>query len=76
MRIVNFRSDGRTDALLRELTADGTSVSDAIRQAIADSIRLRDRDRMRRESLEYAGDPEDLSESRAVRAEMDVLRAR
>jgi hypothetical protein len=73
--VVNFRTDDRSERALAELTADGSTVSDAIRQALVDAVRLRRRDQMRQESLEAAGDPADLAESRRVSAEMDDLRA-
>lgn len=60
---------------MAELTADGSTVSDAIRQALVDAVRLRRREQMRRESLEVSGDPADVAESRRVLAEMDELRA-
>lgn len=72
---MNFRTDEPSERALAELTADGATVSDAIRQALADAVRLRRREQMRRESVEAAGDPADLAESRQVRAEMDELRA-
>lgn len=75
MGVVNFRTDEPSERALAELTADGATVSDAIRQALADAVRLRRREQMRRESVEAAGDPADLAESRQVRAEMDELRA-
>jgi hypothetical protein len=34
MAVVNFRTDGPADRALAELTSDGSSVSDAIRQAL------------------------------------------
>lgn len=58
-----------------ELTADGATVSDAIRQAPVDAVRLRRGEQMRRESLEVASDPVDLAESRQVLAEMEERRA-
>ena len=75
MAVVNFRTDEPSERALAELTADGATVSDAIRQALADAVRLRRREQMRRESVEAAGDPADLAESRQVRAEMDELHA-
>ncbi len=75
MAVINFRTDERSEWALAELTADGASVSEAIRQALVDAVRLRRREQMRRESLEVFHDPEDLEESRRVRAEMDELRA-
>lgn len=75
MAVVNFRTDERSERALAELTAEGASVSEAVRQALVDAVRLRRREQMRRESLEAAADPADLAESRRVRAEMDELRA-
>lgn len=75
MPVVNFRTDGPAERALAELTADGSSVSDAIRQALVDAVRLRRREQMRRESLEAAYDPADLAETRQVLKEMDDLRA-
>lgn len=75
MAVVNFRTDGPAERALAELTADGSSVSDAIRQALVDAVRFRRREQMRRESLAAASDPSDLAESRQVRREMDELRA-
>lgn len=75
MAVVNFRTDDRTERALAELTADGSTVSDAIRQALVDAVRLRRREQMRQESLEVSGDPADLAESRQVLTEMDELRA-
>lgn len=75
MAVVNFRTDDQAERALAELTADGSTVSEAIRQALVDVVRLRRREQMRRESLEVSGDPADLAESRRVLAEMDELRA-
>jgi hypothetical protein len=75
MAVVNFRTDDRTDRALAELTADGSTVSDAIRQALVDAVRMRRREQMRREALEVSHSAEDLAESLAVRREMDELRA-
>ena len=76
MAVVNFRTDERSEHALAELTADGTTVSAAIRQALVDAVRLRRREQMRRESLEASADADDLAESRRVLEEMDELRAR
>lgn len=75
MTAVNFRTDERSERALAELTADGATVSDAIRHALVDAVRLRRGERMRRESLALASDPADLAESRQVLKEMDELRA-
>ena len=39
MAVVNFRTDERSEQALAELTADGSTVSDAIRQALVDAVR-------------------------------------
>lgn len=75
MAVVNFRTDDRADQALAELTADGSTVSEAIRQALVDAVRLRRREQMRRESMEASRSEQDLAESLAVRREMDELRA-
>lgn len=75
MATVNFRTDERSERALVELTSDGATVSDAIRQALVDAVRLRRREQMRFESREVAADPADLEESRRVRTEMDDVRA-
>lgn len=76
MAHVNFRTDDVADQALAELTADGTTPSQALRQALLDSVRLRRREQMRKESLEASADPADRDESRRVLAEMADLRAR
>ena len=75
MAVLNFRTDERSERALAELTADGTTISDAIRQALVDAVRLRRREQMRAESLELMNDEDDRAESRRVREEMDELRA-
>lgn len=73
---MNFRTDELSQRALDELTSDGTSTSAAIRQALLDSVRLRRREQMRRETLEIVDDPDDLAERNAILAHMDELRAR
>lgn len=73
--VLNFRTDERSERALAELTADGTTTSEAIRQALVDAVRLRRREQMRAESLELANDESDRAESRRVLADMDELRA-
>lgn len=75
MAVLNFRTDERSERALAELTADGSTTSDAIRQALVDAVRLRRREQMRSESLDVRDDPDDRDESRRVLAEMDTLRA-
>ena len=75
MRVVNFRTDERSERALAELMADGSSASDALRQALVDAVRLRRREQMRIESLALMNDDADRAESRKVLSEMDELRA-
>jgi len=75
MAVVNFRTDEPSERALAELTADGSTTSEAIRQALVDAVRFRRREQMRAESLEMMNDEDDRTESRDVLAEMDRLRA-
>jgi hypothetical protein len=75
MSVVNFRTDERSERALAELMADGSTASDAIRQALVDAVRLRRREQMRAESLVLMNDDADRAESRQVLLEMDELRA-
>jgi hypothetical protein len=75
MTVLNFRTDERSELALAELMADGATASDAIRQALVDSVRLRRRERMRAESEALRNDEADRAESRRVSADMDELRA-
>lgn len=76
MVVINFRTDERSQQALDELTADGSTVSTAIRQALVDAARLRRREKMRYESAALLDDDADRAESRAVLDAMDDLRAR
>ena len=73
--VLNFRTDERSEKALAELMSDGSSASEAIRQALVDAVRLRRREQMRAESRVLMHDDTDRAESRRVLAEMDELRA-
>jgi uncharacterized protein YoaH (UPF0181 family) len=75
MSVVNFRTDERSEKALAELMADGSSASDAIRQALVDAVCLRRREQMRLESLAVLNDEDDRAEMRRVIEAMDDLRA-
>ncbi len=75
MRVVNFRTDERSEQALAELMSDGTAASEAIRQALVDAVRLRRREQMRAESRALLNDEADIAESRRVLADMDEIRA-
>ncbi len=71
MPVLNFRTDACSEKALVELMADGSTASDAIRQALVDAVRLRRREQMRAESRALINDEADRAESRRVLAEMD-----
>ena len=75
MPVLNFRTDERSERALAELMAGGSTVSDAIRQALVDAVRFRRREQMRIESLALMNNEADRAESRQVLSEMDELRA-
>lgn len=75
MPVVNFRTDPRSADALSELMSDGSTASEAIRQALVDAVRLRRRELMRAESRALMDDVDDRAESRRVLSEMDELRA-
>lgn len=75
MTTITLRTDERVDKALADLTADGTSTSDAVRAAILDAARRRYYERMRTEAEALAADPDDLAEARAVMADMDEISA-
>ncbi|MPZ26407.1 MAG: ribbon-helix-helix protein, CopG family [Micromonosporaceae bacterium] len=75
MATLTVRTDEQTDRALRELTADGTSQSEVIRQAIYQAWRERQYARMEEESKRLLTDPEEQSEIRAIRADMDAVGA-
>jgi len=75
MSTITFRPDPETERALKELTADGRSVSAAIRGAILAAARVARYVRLRTGALALATDPDDVAEARAVLADMARLRA-
>jgi hypothetical protein len=75
VKVLNFRTDERSERALAELMSDGCTASEAIRQALVEAARLRRREQMRSESLALMNDVKDRAESKKVLAEMDELRA-
>ena len=59
MGIVNVRISGEAEQALAELTADGTSTSEAVRRALLDAVFLRRRRQMRAEAARALADPDD-----------------
>jgi hypothetical protein len=75
MTSITFRPDPESERALRELTADGTSASAAIRDALINAARARTQQRLRDEATALASDPDDMAEARRVLADMEPLRA-
>jgi Spy/CpxP family protein refolding chaperone len=74
--MVTFRADPEIEAALAELTAGGRSRTEVIKAAVIEAARAQRREELRAEAAALAADPEDVAEIRAVREEMDALRAR
>lgn len=72
---ITFRTDDATRLALDELTADGTPVSAAIRDAVVDAAARRARARLRAEAQSLADDPADREDAAAVLRDMETLRA-
>ena len=72
---ITFRPDEDAQRALDLLTADGTTVSTAVRSALIDAARVRARHRLRSEAEELAADAEDRAEAAQVLRDMETLRA-
>lgn len=59
MAIVNVRISGEAELALQELTADGTSTSDAVRKALLEAVALRRRRAMLDDARMAMADPAD-----------------
>lgn len=68
MGVVNVRISGEAERALAELTADGTSTSEAVRRALVDAVQLRRREEMLLDARRAMADPADRE---AVRRAMD-----
>ena len=75
MGSITFRPDPESERALNELTADGTSASAAIREALINAARARAQQRLRAEAMALAADPDDVAEMQRVQADMEPLRA-
>jgi hypothetical protein len=72
---ITFRPTAEDTANLAVLTADGASVTHAIRQALELAAHERHVADMRADAERLMANPEYIEEIRAVREEMDELRA-
>ncbi|WP_248961361.1 hypothetical protein [Sphaerisporangium perillae] len=70
MAVLTVQIDAKTEKALAELTADGRSATDVVREALLIANRLRRMEVARMEAQELANDPEDLEELRAVRHDL------
>ena len=74
-KMISFRPDEDTRVALAALTADGTSVSDAVRSALLESAVRRASDQLRSEARGLVADEADRAEAAAVLRDMEMLRA-
>lgn len=72
---ITIRTDDDVARALKILTADGTSVSAAIRAAVIQVAHDRGTSNLRAEAQALAGDEVDRAEMAAVLRDMDSLRA-
>lgn len=75
MSIITVRTDDETQRALDELTADGTTVSDAVRAALLDAATRHAKLRLRSEVASIAADPDDRREAAQVLRDMEILDA-
>jgi len=72
---ITFRPDEETRLALDELTADGTPVSAAVRDALVEAAARHARARLRAEVEALAEDPADRAEAAQVLRDLGELRA-
>lgn len=75
MPSITFRPDPESERALAELTADGSSTSAVIRDALVTAARRRADERLRQEAIALAADPDDVREAHQVLADLESLRA-
>ena len=75
MSTLTIRTDPEVERALEALTGEGQSRSEVARTAILEAERAHRRARLRAEAEQLRNDPEDVAASRALAAEMDVVRA-
>jgi hypothetical protein len=72
---ITFRPDEDAQRALAVLTADGTSVSAAVRTALIESARWHVEQRLREEAAALAADETDRAEAAQLLRAMETLRA-
>jgi Arc/MetJ-type ribon-helix-helix transcriptional regulator len=71
--MVSLRLDDEATRALDELTKDGTSRSEAVREALVVAARKRRSDELRAEAERLAADPVDRAEMKALMEFMESL---
>ncbi|MGW0590354.1 hypothetical protein [Streptosporangium sp. NPDC002607] len=69
MGMLTVEIDSDTEKILSELTSEGRSTTDVIREAIRIAGRLRWLEQARADAERLANDPDDLAEIRAIQRE-------
>lgn len=72
---ITFRPDDEARLAIEELTADGTPVSKAVRDALMEAAARHAKSRLRAEAEALAADPVDRAEVAQVLRDMESLRA-
>ena len=72
---ITFRPDSVVEAALARLTADGTTVSDAVRTAIVEAATRHAEHALRAEAEALAADAGDRAEAAQVLRDLETLRA-
>lgn len=72
---ITFRPDEDARRALEALTADGTTISVAVRSALLDAARSAAERRLREEAATLAADEADRAEAAQVLRDMETLRA-
>ncbi|HEY8652826.1 MAG TPA: hypothetical protein VIL87_06985 [Dermatophilaceae bacterium] len=75
MKTLTIRTDAEVEQALESLTREGQSRSEATRAAILAAERAHRRALLRAEAEQLRNDPDDVSASRELAAEMDAIRA-
>jgi hypothetical protein len=75
VKTLTIRTDAEVEQALESLTRNGQSRSEATRAAILAAERTHRRELLRAEAEQLRNDPDDVSASRELAAEMDAIRA-
>ncbi|MFG1875155.1 hypothetical protein ACGFIV_09985 [Sphaerisporangium sp. NPDC049003] len=70
MTVLTVEIDPKTEKILSELTADGRSTTEVIREAIHIAGRLRWVEQARADAERLANDPDDIAEIRAIHRDL------